>query len=111
MCIRDSPRNMLSWLINATVRGTGITSRFGWQFLARITDGTTLYQGGGMYLPREGFPYLLLSIGGFIYQVRVDTDSSSRIVNPVGTQGPENEPQAYFQQAEEFMIIQAGDNK
>jgi hypothetical protein len=103
-------RNQLAWLTNATVRGTGITCRAGWQFLCRVTDGTTLYQGGAMYLPRAANPYLMLSIGGLIYQVRVDTDNSVVNLMPPGTQNPDREPQAFFQQAEEFMIIQAGDN-
>jgi len=103
-------RNQLCWLNNGTVRGGGITSRTGWQYLATIHDGTALYQGGFMYRPRLGDPYIVTSIGGVIYRTRVDTDNSTQNITPIGVQNPPNEPQAYMVQGEEFLVIQAGDN-
>lgn len=62
-----------------------------------------------MYDPENDDPYLLLSIGGHILQVpcspAADTDLSAAfaLVNPAA------ERQAFFCQAEQFAIIQAGD--
>jgi hypothetical protein len=61
-----------------------------------------------MYEQDEGNPYLVLSIGGQIYRVRVDTDNSVENI----TQGNPNPPlvdQAFFTQGEQFLVIQAGD--
>lgn len=110
-------RNQLAWLINATVRGGGITQRTGFQPLCTLkVNGINvagIYQGGWMYdtEPLGGnSPYLMLSIGGRMYQVRVDTDNS--IVDVTGAfADPPNQPQAYFVQGEQFMVKQAGDGK
>src|SRR5262249_7898744 len=104
-------RNQLAWLVNGTCRGTGITPRSGWQLLTTVHDGSMLYQGGWMYSPPGDLPYLMLSIGGQIYRVRVDTDNSVKNVMPAGTTNPPNEPMAHMVQGEEFLVIQAGDNQ
>lgn len=111
------PRNALSWLINATTRGGGIQPRFGNIPLCFVHDGTALYQGGILYDPSSGYPnkvfpvgnpYLLLSIGGRTYQVRVDTDNS--VVDVTGTfADPPTVEKAYWVQAEQFAVKQAGD--
>ena len=105
-------RNQLAWLTNATVRGGGITQRTGWQPLCTVHPGAALYQGGWMYdnSLQGGNPYLMLSIGGVMYQVRVDTDNSVHDVSTLpGLNDPPNAPQAYFVQGEEFLVKQAGD--
>lgn len=104
-------RNQLCWLVNGTVRGTGITPRAGWQYLTTVANGSSIYQGGGMYSPPAALPYLMVSIGGQIYTIRVDTDNSVVNVTPAGNPNPVNAPQAYFCQGEQFMVIQAGDNQ
>lgn len=106
------PRNQLAWLTNATVRGGGINQRTGWLKLATVHDDSALYQGGWMYdaSATGGFPYLILSIGGRQFQVRVDTDNS--VVDITGIPANENpltEPKAFMCQAERFLVIQAGD--
>lgn len=106
------PRNMLIWLVNGTVRGGGITPRGGWQPVTTVHDGSALYQGGIMYdPPGDSFPYLVLSIGGRIFTVRLDTDNSVHDITASfpGTANPAFEPTAYFAQQEEFLVIQAGD--
>lgn len=111
------PRTMLAWGNNITVRDGGISPRNGWTQRAIVHDGSALYQGGTLYEPLNGNPYLVFSIGGFQYAVRVDSDNS---VVPITTPGlkdgngsilgnPASQPQAYFCQAEQFLIIQAGD--
>lgn len=112
------PRNMLSWAINATVRGGGITQRPGIEYLCTVVGGSQLYQGGWLYNPiGDSNPHLMLSISGNIYRVRVDTNNSVQnltTLQPVDFRGkqianPPLEPQAYFTQSQEFMVIQAGD--
>lgn len=104
------PRNALAWLTNGTVRGGGITQRTAWQPIGTVHDGTALYQGGWMYEPDNANPYLVLSIGGHIYRVDVDTAFGVTDITTVAPANPANEPYAYFQQGEQFLIIQAGDN-
>lgn len=85
-------RNQLSWLINGTVRDSGITPRAGWNKKYTIADGSLPYQGGWMYKPTSGNPYLVLSIGGNI--IKADPDglaknlTLSSTVHSVPTLGP-----------------------
>lgn len=112
------PRQMLAWLTNGTVRNGGITVRYGWQPLARVASVTAgLYQSGWLYEPQTGNPYLMLSIGGLIYQVRVDTNNAvvaitqpgQLDVNGKSVVNPATVPQGYMCQGEQFLVIQAGD--
>lgn len=103
-------RDQVAWLTNGTVRGGGITQRAGWKFLTTISDGQSLYQGGYMYVPPNANPYLLLSIGGHLWQVEclagftpVDLSAAFGLTNPA------NVDQAYFTQGEQWLFWQAGD--
>lgn len=100
-------RTQVCWLNNGTVRGNGISPRPGWEYLATVQKGV-LYQGGWLYEPLIGNPYLVLSCGGRIYQIRVDTDNSVHDITGASA-NPATPPQAYFCQAEQFLVIQAGD--
>ena len=66
------PKNALAWLRNGTVRGGGISQRPGWLFNRVIHDNSGLFQGGYMYQPDVGDPYLVCSISGHIYKVPLD---------------------------------------
>lgn len=102
------PRNGLSWLVNGTVRSGGINTRTGYQPLAVVHPGGQLYQGGFMYEPLNANPYLILSIGGRLYQIRVDTDNSVVDITG-GFANPPTNPISYFAQGDQFLVIQAGD--
>lgn len=102
--------DQLVWGNNLTVRGGGISPRNGWKPLAQDAPWSGLYQGGYMYEPDGGLPYIVLSIGGRIYRVRVDTDNSVEDLSGLsGLTNPAGELQSYFVQGEQFLIIQAGD--
>lgn len=103
-------RNMLVWLVNGTVRGGGITPRAGWQPVCTIST-PALYQGGIMYdPPGDSNPYLIVSIGGRILRVRLDTDNSVEDLSTTfGLVNPSTTDRSFFAQMEEFLIIQAGD--
>jgi len=64
-----------------------------------------------MYEPPFANPYIICAIGGRIYQIRVDTDNSVVDLTAAfpSTIMPANQPQFFFEQAEQFLIIQAGD--
>lgn len=108
---RSSPhglgRNELAWLESGTVRGGGISSRDGVQPLVQGVKWPGVYQGGFMYEPLNGNPYLMLDIGGRVYQVRVDTDNS---VHDATGSFPRSATidQHWHCQAEEFLIFQDG---
>ena len=103
-------RNQLAWLINGTVRGGGITQRTGWQPLVQGAPWSGLYQGGYLYQPDYADPYLVLQIGGRLYQIRVDTDNSVTDLSTLtGINNPPDVQEAFFSQANQFLVIQAGD--
>lgn len=105
------PRNGLSWLINAGVRGGPIQQRTGWTPLVQEAPWNGLYQGGLLYQPDANHPILLLLIGGSLYKIRLDTDNSvTDLSAQFGQSMPPAADQAYFSQAEMFAVIQAGDN-
>lgn len=104
-------RDQLAWLNNATVRGGGILQRTGWFKLLDLLQ-SGLYQGGYVYDPigQDSNPYLVVSVSGRIYKVLLDapytvTDLSAQF----GLTNPATVDQAYFEEAEGFLIIQAGD--
>ena len=99
-------------MTNCTVRGGGVTPRTGWIRLATVHPGNALYQGGFLYdnFIHNSFPYLIISIGGDLYQIRVDLDNSVlNLSSAFGISDPTTVRQAYFVQGEEFMVKQAGD--
>lgn len=104
-------RNKLAWLVNATVRDGGISPRNGYSYRETIHDKTGLFQGGDIYQPLVGIPYLMVAISGQIYQVFPDNPGSITNLSKVFNLSlPPNLLYFFFQQAEQFMVIQAGDN-
>lgn len=102
-------RNQLAYLVNGTLRDGGILTRTGWTYLKTIAQVGTLYQGGMMYDPENADPYLLLSLSGHIWRIPCAVGGDFDLSASVGLFNPATEPQAYFVQAEQFAIIQAGD--
>ena len=107
------PRNMLAWLTNGSCRGGGVTPRGGFQPLVKVAPASAgLYQGGFLYdqspLGIGGHPYLMLSIGGRMIQVRVDTDNSVNDVTGAFAD-PAGLAKNYFAQGVQFLVKQAGD--
>lgn len=67
-----------------------------------------------MYQPTAANPYLVLQIGGHLYRVMLEGNYSvSDLTTAFAGNSPEFNPptveQAYFTQAEQFLIVQAGD--
>lgn len=103
-------RDQISWGVNLTCRGGGLTQRATWKYLTTIADGTEIYQGGWMYEATSGYPYLLLSVGGRILRQECFSGSAPIDLSAAfGLYNPTDVEQAYFTQGEEFGIIQAGD--
>lgn len=103
-------RNQLAWLTNGTVRGGGVLQRTGWKPLLRGVKWPGIFQCAYMYEPAFADPYIIVSIGGRIYQVRVDTDNSVVDLSAAfNLTNPPNEPEAFMVQGEQFLVIQAGD--
>jgi hypothetical protein len=104
------PQNALAWLNNGTVRNGGIQQRTGFQPLCKVADGSAIYQQGYLYDASAlgGNPYLMLCIGGRMYQVRVDTDNS--VIDVTGSlQDPATAEKAWYAQHGRFLVKQAGD--
>lgn len=103
-------RNQLAWLDNATVRDGGITPRGGYNQLGTVSSANGFYQGEFMYDPFNSDPYLIIAISGHILKVTITpsfsvTDLST---NPA-LRMPTTQDQLFFCQAEQFLVIQAGD--
>lgn len=106
-------RNQLCWLDNATVRDGGITCRSGFSQLATIADRSEYFQGKFMYAPAGANPYEVYSISGHILIYNVDAgtlvDITELFPGNVPQFNPGGDLEAYFVQAERFLVIQAGD--
>jgi len=102
--------NQLAWLTNGTVRGGGVTQRTGWKPLVQNVNWPGIFQAAYMYEPPFANPYLIVMIGGRIYQIRVDTDNSVVDLSAAfHLTMPADQPIGYMEQGEEFLIIQSGD--
>lgn len=101
-------RNETAWLVNAGCRDGGITQRAGWLRVGKIADG--LFQGKFVYKPVGAFPYELWVVSGAILKVDLDTGAVVNLSQQFNLYNHPTQPFAYFVQAEEFCVIQSGDN-
>lgn len=106
------PRNMLPWLVNGTVRNGGIRPRSGWKNLGTIKPIPGLFQGAFMFEPPGSNPYPVFLMDGVLYAIP-DVNNPSVAVDLTGGNPalhmPSTQPEAFFAQAEEFLVVQAGD--
>lgn len=103
-------RNQVAWLTNGTVRGGGITPRNGWLKILTDFDGDGgLYQGAEIYTPDSAVPYIMMSAAGRIFRLDVWATPNATEIGIVGDPNPAAQEQSFWQQCEQFMIIQAGD--
>jgi len=103
--------NQLSWLVNGTVRGGGILPRTGWFSLAGDFAGDdTIYQGGIVYQPDYGHPYIIFAAGGKVFRCNVQTDNSIQDITN-GCVLSATATKFWFCQGEQFLIIQDGINE
>lgn len=104
-------RDQLAWGINLTVRDGGISPRAAFRYLSGIVNGGGLFQGCFLYEPLVGDPYLIVCISGHVLQVLTSapfTVTDLSVAFPTMTM-PATETYFYFVQAEEYLVIQAGD--
>lgn len=104
-------RNQLSWLNNATVRGGGITQRATWKKKGNLPDNAIgNYQGSYMYEPDSEESYIISAISGSIWKIDPDhPESAINLSSIFKLTHPEALERYYFVQAEQFLVIQAGD--
>lgn len=111
------PRNQLTLLVNSTTRQDFVGTRPGWTQGPLTFPGTPspqapfttgLFQGFQGYRPDTGPSHLVFSISGRIFRVNALTDWSVQELVWSGGVRPTNRPQAWFEQAECFLVIQDG---
>ncbi len=102
-------RNQLSWASNTTVRGGGAGQRTAWQPSIVGAPWTGKFQCSYMYEPVNGNPYIVASIGGRIYTWDIDNQILTDQSAIYGLTNPADGTLGFMCQAEEFLIIQAGD--
>lgn len=103
--------SQLAWGGNITVRSGRISPRSGYQpvIQGQTWQGGTsgLFQGAFMYLPQGANPYIIMGVGGHTFKVDVETDVVTDISIPA-TVRESGQPQWWFVQAEQFLVIQDG---
>lgn len=112
------PKTQASLLVNATCRNGLPECRPGFKpkSLKFATGGiqtafqTGKFQGAGFYQGLDGINSVIASISGRLFQVRLSTLMVTEITIPSDRNSAFLD-RAYFQQAEEFLIIQDGQSK
>lgn len=113
-------RTQLSFAINATMRGDFFVQRPGFSILnvnySDVPTGnnfqTGIFQGAGYYKPDSGSESIALQIGGRQFLATPDNDGNVSIMDisiPMDLDSP-NQPQAWIEQAENFLIFNDGIN-
>jgi hypothetical protein len=111
-------RTQMAWMDNCTVRDGGISQRFGWSkigtlplppaLMANLASGGVVYQGSFIYVSETG-NYHVIVVSGHVWQVPTDNPGSAvDLSQQFGFLLPST-PRVYFCQAEQFLVIQAGD--
>jgi hypothetical protein len=103
-------RNESAWLLNFSCRDGGLNQRGGWIRIGSIANASGFFQGKTIYNPVNADPYLIYLISGHVIKVDPDTAAVTDLSAIFGLTMPATEPFAHFSQAEEFLIIQSGDN-
>lgn len=104
-------RDQLAWLDNATVRGGGILQRTGIIQLSTILPKGGIWQGGIIYESDTLNPWLICLISGRVYKVLLEAPYTITDLSAAYGQVHPITDQAFFVQAEQFVVIQAGDGK
>jgi hypothetical protein len=100
-------RNQVAWATNATMRGGAVRCRTGYEPVVQNVNWPGFFQGAFMYRPDIGYPYIVLAISGRIYRALVGDDNSVQEITTVPPEGTELD-QFWFEQAEQFLVIQDG---
>lgn len=107
--------NQLAWAVNTTVRGGFPTPRPGWRKIT-CTLPSGLFQGAGQYIadPIEGaptgLPYIAVSISGLIHRISISENYAVTNISIPSDPNQADLPHAWFQQAENWLIVQNGAN-
>ena len=102
-------RNELAWAINCSLRDGGISPRGGVLYRATIAANTGLYQGGAIYHPFGANPYAIWCISGHVLKIDLETYAVTDLSVLFNLFMPADGTYFFFCQAEEFLVIQAGD--
>lgn len=118
-------REQLVWLINCTTRDNTISTRPGWNkrtlsFVNQSgTTDTTVqanfqtngrFQGASAYEADSGLPYILASIGGRIFLINPSNMAVQDLTTQAGEVNSSSSDQTWFAQAENFLVIQNGED-
>lgn len=98
---------------NCSCRDGGITPRSGWLKNCDVSADLAPFQGEFMYAPFQANPYLVMQIGGHILRVDCETGSVIDLTLLFPANVPQFNPpdveKCFMVQAEQFLVIQAGD--
>ena len=109
--------NEVAWMVNATCRGGYLSARpsihkrtLDFQSDAAVQTGLedAYFQGAGTYLSDDGVAYLMLSVGGRLFRVNCSDGFKADEITISGDPNMATQPHAWFQQAENWLIVQNG---
>lgn len=111
LTVNGLKRNELAWLQNGTVRGGGITQRTGWMDNGAFNPGGH-FQGGYLYRDTNQNISAIVQVDGYLWRFDVDDPNGAQNLTVLFGLAPNPiTREAFFCQAEMFLIVQAGDNK
>ena len=110
------PPNQLAWAINTTVRGGFPQARPGWwmrelRFLPGVNADNLrvgLFQGAGTYIADDGRAYLAVQVSGRQWLIDIQSNLLAREITVPADPSDPARPHAWFQQAENFLVVQNG---
>lgn len=113
--------NQVSFAVNTTFRDGFPTCRPPWVkrpvTYAYPFDGAYsdfedgLFQGAGTYYSDQGHSYLAVSVSGRVYLIDVTNKFFFSEITPADDENQPTQPHAWFQQAENYLVVQNGINR
>lgn len=107
--------NQLAFAVNTTVRGGWPTSRPGWKripvdFASHDGSTGTYFQGAGSFTDRDENSQICYSMGGRLWSVNVTGKFALAEFTPTGNTNNTTGAHAWFQEAENAMVVQDNDS-
>lgn len=111
--------NQLSWAVNAVTRRGFVTCRPGFRKVELTFQSTNTqayfengrFQGAGSFVSVGGQSYLVSSQGGRVFAVRIGSSNVVTEISISGDYSNPNQPKAWFQQAENWLVIQDSESR
>lgn len=111
--------NQFAWAVNTTMRGGYATCRPGFRKLALDFDSLNVqarfengrFQGASSYTSTRGEAFLVSQHGGRLFAINLNQANSVSDISVPSDYNSSNQPKAWFQQAEYWLVVQDNQSK